>query len=140
MKKIFNLILLAGVGLFYACSEASEPTATQMLPGNWYVSDRFADFQGEDSETYSRFILETDGSFVLVLADEDELVRGTWSATDASLTLNSETRGTITFDFVYQSYSKMQLDQSITLPTGDVIVTYLLDRDGNNTYYGETYD
>ncbi len=138
MKKIFNLILIAGVTIFsYSCASTEEPTSTEILIGSWIVDQVFADFQGDPGDVYSRFILERDGSFVLVLSDQDELRRGranSWTATATTLTLNAETGEQIVFDIVYQDFSKIQLDQTLTLPGGSVLVTYLLERGSNNGY------
>ena len=135
MKRIFNLILIAGVTIFsYSCATTETPTPTQMLVGSWDVVDVFADFQGESTDVYSTFVLERDGSFVLILADQDELRRGTWTASGNTVTLNSDTGEQIIFTIIYQDFAKMQLDQSLTLPSGTLLITYLLDRSNNNSY------
>ena len=137
MKRIFNLILIAGVTIFsYSCAETTEPTSVEILVGSWEVVDQFADFQGVDGDGYNRFVLERDGSFVLTVQDQDELIRGranSWSSTATSLTLNAETGQQIVFEIVYQDFDKMQLDQVLSLPSGSVRVTYLLVRDTSDS-------
>jgi len=136
MKRIFNLILIAGVTMLsYSCATTENPTPSEMLPGSWNVVEVFADFQGEGVNVYTQFILERDGSFVLVLEDVNELRRGTWSANGNSITLNSDTGEQIVFSIVFQSFEKMQLDQTLALPSGNLLITYLLNKAGDGSFY-----
>lgn len=136
MKRIFNLILIAGVTIMsYSCATSEAPTPADRLIGSWIVASVFADFQGEDQDVYSAFFLERDGSFTLVIEEREELVRGTWSATSNSITLVSAITGEqIVFDIFYQDYNKMQLDQRLALPSGELVVTYFLNYSSGTSY------
>jgi len=138
MKRIFNLILIAGVTILsYSCATSENPTPSEMLPGSWDVAEVFADFQGEGVNVYTQFILERDGSFVLVLEDVNELRRGTWAVSGTSIVLDSDTGEQIVFSIVFQSFEKMQLDQTLALPSGDLLITYLLNKAGDGSTYSQ---
>lgn len=137
MNRLFNYILLAGFAvLAISCATPENPSPTTMSYGNWTVDEFYVDGQSDGSGIISRFTLERDGSFVL----EDNnsiLFVGTWVATDSRLTLTESGDGGTVFDFeiVYQSFSKMQLLQTISSPTiGDIEIRYLMNWQSANTY------
>ncbi|WP_420318351.1 hypothetical protein [Ekhidna sp.] len=136
MKKLHNILMIAGVVLLsYSCSQTSAPTPTQMMPGDWDVREVYVNGQTQGSvDLFERFIIERDGSFVL----EDIngiFFAGTWTATDAQLTMNASDGTVFNFAIVFQSYSKMQLVQNITgSNAGDLEIRYLLNRNDNDTY------
>jgi hypothetical protein len=137
MKRIINNIFLAGVLLIaYSCAEPTNPTPTEMVPGNWEVVEFYVNGQTNGSNIFRRFILERDNSFVL----EDTngiLFAGDWNATADALTLNATDGTAFNFSIIFISYDKMQLVQTISSPTaGELEIRYLLDRDGNNSRYG----
>ena len=129
--------MLAGVVLLsYSCSETTEPTPTQMAPGEWDVAEVFVNGQTQAGlNIFNRFILERDGSFVL----EDEngiFFAGTWTATSSQLILTASDGTVFDFTIVFMSYSKMQLLQTISnSATGDLEIRYLL----NNRFDNEDY-
>lgn len=137
MKRLFNILMLAGVVMFtYSCSETSAPTATQMLPGEWDVAETYVNGQTQGTvDLFTRFILERDGSFVL----EDIngiFFAGNWTATNGQLTLNAADGTVFDFTIIFQSYTKMQLLQTISgSNTGDLEIRYLL----NNRFDNEDY-
>lgn len=133
-------MILAGVILLtYSCASPSDPTATEMAPGEWEVVEYYVNGQSDGSYSiWDRFILERDGTFVL--EDQNELFfGGTWTITDTTLTLTADDGTTFTFAIVFMSYTKMQLVQTITNPNaGDIEIRYLMNRDGNSDYYDNT--
>ncbi|WP_425390845.1 hypothetical protein [Ekhidna sp.] len=137
MKRLYNILMLAGVVLLsYSCAETSAPTPTQMVPGDWEVAEVYVNGQTQGSvDLFDRFILERDGSFVL----EDIngiFFAGTWTASDTQLTLNASDGTVFSFAIVFQSYSKMQLVQTISGGNaGDLEIRYLLNRDSDNSEY-----
>ncbi|MEP0986944.1 hypothetical protein [Ekhidna sp.] len=137
MKRLFNILMLAGVVMLtYSCSETSAPTATQMLPGEWDVAETYVNGQTQGTvDLFTRFILERDGSFVL----EDIngiFFAGNWTATNDQLTLNAADGTVFNFTIIFQSYTKMQLLQTISgSNTGDLEIRYLL----NNRFDNEDY-
>lgn len=136
MKRIFNLILIAGVTIMsYSCATPEVPSVVEMASGTWDVEDVFADFQGESTDVYSKFILERGGTFTLVLRDQDELRRGTWTSSGSSIVLDATTGEQIAFDIFYQDFDNMQLDQSLVLPSGTIMVTYMLQKTSSNYNY-----
>lgn len=137
MKRLYNILMLAGVVLLsYSCAETSAPTPTQMAPGEWEVAEVFVNGQTQAGvDLFTRFILERDGSFVL----EDEngiFFAGNWTASASQLTLSAADGTVFDFTIIYQSYSKMQLLQTISnSSTGDLEIRYLL----NNRFDNEDY-
>lgn len=119
-----------------SCATPELPSPTTMAYGNWTVDEFYVDGQSDGSGIISRFTLERDDSFVL----EDNnsiLFVGTWTATEDRLTLTESGDGGTVFDFeiVYQSFSKMQLLQTISSPTvGDIEIRYLMNWQNANTY------
>ncbi|MFY0600665.1 MAG: hypothetical protein JXR03_13415 [Cyclobacteriaceae bacterium] len=137
MNKLFNYIALTGMVIaFISCAEPETPTATSMSYGDWSVDEFYVDGQSDGSGVISRFTLERDGSFVLE-DNNNILFTGTWVATDNSLTLTESVEGGTVFSFeiIYQSFTKMQLVQTITSPTiGNIRITYLMNWNSATTY------
>lgn len=140
MKKIINSIILAGVLLLaYSCAEPTEPTPTEMAPGQWEVVEFYVNGQTDGVSIFDRFFLERDGTFIL----EDEngiFFGGDWTADSSTLTLTASDGTTFTFSIIFMSYEKMQLVQTISNPTaGDLEIRYLLDREGDGSQYGNGF-
>lgn len=138
MNRLFNYIALTGIVIMtISCATPENPSPTTMSYGDWEVAEFFVNGQSDGSGIISRFTLERDGTFIL----EDNnsiLFVGTWVATESRLTLTEAGDGGTVFDFeiVYQSFSKMQLLQTISSPTiGDIAIRYLMNWDDNGSTY-----
>ena len=147
MNKLFSYLIIAVIAIMaISCADPEQPTPTNMAAGEWGGEDLYTNGQDPGSSaSIDRLFLERNNTFLLEDAN-GILITGTWDATDTNLTLTEagaspgDTTGTagavLNFEIVYQSYFKMQLRQTITNPTaGDFVITYLMDRIGDGTYY-----
>lgn len=138
MKKVLNYIWIMGIAVIaISCAEPEQPTAGNQVIGSWTVDQFFVDSEsgGSSVTILERFVLERDGSFLLVDGNGIAIV-GTWEATETTLTLTDED-GNVAylFDIVFQSFQKMQLLQTIESPTaGSFSIRYLMNNGSLNQY------
>lgn len=126
-------MILAGVILLaYSCAETKEPTTMEKIPGNWDVASFYVNAQNSGASIFKRFILERDKTFVL----EDQngvFFRGTWTAEAKKLNLKASDATVFDFAIETAQYNKMQLVQKIKNAGTDLEITYLLNRNRNNS-------
>ncbi len=146
MNRVLKNIFVTGVvALFaYSCVSPEAPTATNQLYGDWEVDEFYINGQGDNNDIIERLTFERDDTFLL----EDLngfLTVGTFSSDGENLTLTATTAidssGNPTtedrvFNIVFQTSTKMHLLEDLSSGTvGDLEIRYLMNKDGDATYY-----
>jgi hypothetical protein len=135
MKRLLNYIMFIGIAtLAISCAEPEEPSVGNRVIGTWDVSEYFVSNQSGGSNIIDRLIIERDGNFILE-DDNGVLTVGTWSASDAALTLNPTEGEAITLEIVSLTFAKAHFIQNLSSPViGDVQIRYLMNNVGEVNY------
>ena len=137
MRKFINYISVLGIALIaISCAEPEDPSTGKMVVGEWTVQDAYVSGQADDPNIISKLVIERDGNFILEDAN-GVLSTGTWSATEAALTLTGTNEGSETreLQIVTMTYSKAHFVQNISSSiAGDLEIRYLMNRESGDRY------
>lgn len=138
MKKLYSTMMLLATIVaalsFAACGDddGDVPSGgSSFLVGTWSVNSHqgMRGDLGEDEFEY--FQLKSDGTYVDVLYDDGfQISRGTWRATETTLILEGDIKGTLTYEIYNLTQSSMSLlildiTVSVTKVPDSIIEKYL---------------
>ena len=116
----------------FSCSKAEELTPSETVVGRWTVAEYYVNGQSQSGVVFSRFYIESDGTFLLEDANDLPYV-GDWTATADNLSLIATDGTEFNIDIVFLEYERMQL--VLTVAAVETLeIRYLLNRNDNLSY------
>ncbi len=130
MAKFKYLMFIVGFALLVnSCAKPDDPTAVQILIGEWEVVSVVADGQIPPDVflAQSRLHLDRNETFLFINVD-GRANAGTWTASETQLTLQHSTGGSTNFNIVYMDFDKLHVYHVISSQAGEVELRYLFNR------------